>query len=90
MKSNRSLDFIFNIHINFDVLKDRILKRSQEEGREDDNIEAVEIRYNEYVKKVKKVSDLYSEIYPNIYYEIDGNNQIQEISKKILKMLENS
>ena len=89
-ESKLKINFIFNIKIDLDTIRSRILKRSQEEGREDDNIEAVEIRYNEYVKKVKKVSDLYSQLYPDIYHEIDGNNQIEEISKKILKMLENS
>ena len=40
-------------------LKKRILKRSKEEGREDDNIDAIQIRYNEYLKTTKPVSDYY-------------------------------
>ena len=87
--SKLKINFIININIDLNTIRSRILKRSEEEGREDDNINAIEIRYNEYVKKVKKVSDFYSEHYQEVYHEIDGNNQIEEISKKILKMLEN-
>ena len=87
--SKLKINFIINIKIDLNTIRSRILKRSEEEGREDDNIDAIEIRYNEYLKKVKKVSDLYSKLYPGVYNEIDGNNQIEEISKKILKILEN-
>ena len=88
MKSNRSLDFIFNIHINFDVLKDRILKRSQEEDRDDDNIDALETRYSKYTEETKPVSEEYKHNNSSIFYEINGRNQIQEITSEIIKILE--
>ena len=85
-----SIDYIFNIQINFETLKTRILKRASEEGRDDDNIDAIETRYNEYINSTQKVSDFYKLNYPNIYFEIDGSLEIEEISKEILKILKKS
>tara|TARA_B100000963_G_C22582381_1_gene651485 strand:- start:912 stop:1484 length:573 start_codon:yes stop_codon:yes gene_type:complete len=85
-KSNQ-INFIFNIQINFDILKDRILKRSSEESRDDDNIDVIETRYKEYLSSTQKVSNFYKEKYPSIYHEIDGSLQIQEITEKIKQIL---
>ena len=86
-ETSNSINYIFNIQINFEILKQRILKRSAEEGREDDKIEVVETRYNEYLNSTQKVSDFYKNKYSNIFYEIDGSLQIQEITEKISKIL---
>ena len=56
---SKNINYIFNVHINFSILKDRILKRSSEEDREDDKIEVLETRYNEYKTSTEKVSKLY-------------------------------
>ncbi len=86
-KTSNSIDFIFNIQINFEILKDRILKRSSEESREDDNIDVLETRYNEYLNSTQKVSNFYKVKYPTIFYEIDGTLQIEEITEKIKQIL---
>ncbi len=86
----KSLNYIFNIQIDFNTLKDRILKRSTEENREDDNIDVIETRYNEYLNSTQKVSDFYKENLSNIFYEIDGSFQIEEITKKIIQILKKS
>ncbi len=88
MQSRCSLDFIFNIDISFDVLKDRILKRSEEEDRDDDNINALETRYAKYMEETKPVSEEYKQNNSSIFYEINGRNQIQEITSEIIKILE--
>ena len=85
-----SIDYIFNIQINFDILRNRILKRSSEENREDDKIDIIETRYNEYLKTTEKVSNFYKDNHPNIFYNIDGAFQIDEITKKIMKILKKS
>lgn len=86
-KKNLKLDYIFNIEIEFNILKDRIIKRSKEEKRDDDNLEVLGTRYKEYLKTTKNVSNYYSEISPNIFHELDGNDQIDEITKKIKKII---
>ena len=85
-----SLNYIFDIQLNFEILKNRILKRSSEEGREDDNINVIETRYNEYLNSTQKVSNFYKANYSSIFYEIDGSQQIQEITKKIKDILKKS
>ena len=90
LKTSNSIDFIFNIQINFEILKNRILKRSSEESREDDNIEVIETRYNEYLNSTQIVSNLYKNKHPSIFYDIDGSLQIEEITEKIKQILKNS
>ena len=87
LETSNTLNYIFDIQINFATLKERILKRSSEESRDDDKIEVIETRYNEYLNSTQKVSDDYKNKYPDIYYEIDGSQQIQEITKKIRQIL---
>ena len=90
LETSASLDYIFDIQINFEILKNRIIKRSSEEGREDDNINVIETRYNEYLNSTQKVSNIYKDKYPSIFYQIDGSQQIQEITKKIIDILKKS
>ncbi len=86
-KTSSKINYIFNIQINFDTLKDRILKRSSEESRDDDNINVIETRYNEYLNSTQKVSNLYKEQYSSNFYDIDGSLQIDEITEKIKEIL---
>ena len=82
-------NYIFNIEIEFETLKKRILKRSQEEKREDDNLNVIETRYNEYLKTTKKVSDFFEENSKQIFHNIQGDDEIAEITSKIKKILKN-
>ena len=90
LQNSSSIDYIFNIQINFETLKDRIIKRSSEESREDDNIHVIETRYNEYLNSTQKVSNYYKNKFPNIFNEIDGSLQINEITKKIKEICKKS
>ena len=89
-KTSNSINNIFNIQINFEILKDRIIKRSSEESRDDDKIDVIETRYKEYLQSTQKVSNFYKDNYSNIFYEIDGSLQIQEITEKIKEILKKS
>ena len=90
LETDISLNYIFDIQINFEILKNRIIKRSSEEFREDDNINVIETRYNEYLNSTQKVSNIYKDKYPSIFYHIDGSQQIQEITNKIKDILKKS
>ena len=87
-KDKIKINFIFNINLEFKVLEKRILKRSEEEKREDDNLEVIKTRYSKYLDTTKKVSDYYKYKNPNIFNELDGNHEISEITSKIQKILE--
>ena len=82
-----SINFIFNIQIDFNILTSRILKRSKEENREDDNIEVIKTRYEEYLNSTQKVSNYYKNQFSTIFHEIDGSLQIEEITEKIKQIL---
>ena len=90
LDTSNSLNYIFNIKISYEILKNRIIKRSLEENREDDNLNVIETRYKEYLNSTEKVSNFYRDKYSNIFYEIDGSLQIQEITEKIKKILKKS
>ena len=89
-ETSSSINYIFNIQINFETLKKRILKRSSEESREDDNINVIETRYNEYLNSTQKVSNFYKDKYKTIFYEIDGSLEIEEITQNIKQILKKS
>ena len=89
-ETSGSIDYIFDIQINFETLKNRILKRSSEESREDDNIDVIETRYNEYLNSTQKVSNFYKDKYNTKFYEIDGSLEIEEITQNIKQILKKS
>ncbi|MDC3177299.1 adenylate kinase [Pelagibacteraceae bacterium] len=89
-ETSKKINFIFNIKINFETLKNRILKRSSQESREDDNVNVIETRYNEYIKSTQEVSNFYKFNHPATFYELDGSLQITEITDKIIKILKKS
>ncbi len=89
-KTSNSINYIFNIKINFETLKNRILKRSTEEKREDDNIDIIETRYNEYLNSTQMVSNFYKDQYNTIFYEIDGSLEIEEITQNIRQIIKKS
>ena len=90
LETSNSINYIFDIQINFETLKDRILKRSSEESRDDDKIDIIETRYNEYLNSTKEVSNFYKDKYNQIFCDIDGSLQIEEITEKIIKILKKS
>ena len=89
-ETSNPINYIFNIKLDFEILKQRILIRSSEESRDDDKIDVIETRYNEYLKSTQKVTDFYKMKYSSMFYEIDGSLQIDEITEKIKKILKKS
>ena len=85
--SSLEINFIFNIDIDFSLLKKRILNRAKEEGREDDNLNVIETRYNAYLNDTKPVTDYYLKNNSDIFHQIQGNDEIDEITFKIKKIL---
>ena len=83
------IDYIFSLEIEYDVLKNRIIKRSKEEDREDDNVNVIMTRYNEYINTTKIVSDYFKDNSSNIFFSIDGDDNVENITSKIRKTLEN-
>ena len=53
-KSSLQINYIFNINLNYEILRNRIVKRSSLESRDGDKINVIETRYTEYLKTQRK------------------------------------
>ena len=84
--SNQKIDFIFFLNVKKETIIKRIEKRKMLEKRSDDNLNTILKRYDTYMETTRPVLDFYSKN-PN-FYEIDGDNEIAEISSKIEQILQ--
>ena len=75
----------FNEYLNKEEIDNHKCGKNYLKKRKDDNQEAINTRYDEYMKKTKLVLDFYS---PRSYFhEIDGSQKIHEITSKIEQIL---
>ena len=79
--SNQKIDFIFFLNVKKDIIIKRIEKRKELEKRSDDNFATIIKRYDTYMSTTKPVLDFYSK--KNNFHEIDGSENITEITRKI-------
>ena len=85
-KSNQKIDFILFLNVNKDTIIKRIKKRKILEKRSDDDLNTILKRYDTYMEVTKPVLDFYSS--KSNFYEIDGSEEIEEISSKIDQILQ--
>ncbi len=79
--SNQVIDFIFFLNVNKETIINRIEKRKILEKRLDDTQDTILKRYDIYMETTRPVLDFYSK--NSNYYEIDGTQEINEITRKI-------
>jgi len=79
--SNQKINFIFFLNVKKDIIIKRIEKRKILEKRSDDNLNTILKRYDTYMETTRPVLDFYSKN-PN-FHEIDGAQEINEITRKI-------
>ena len=79
--SNQKIDHIFFLNVNKDTIIKRIEKRKVLENRSDDDLDTILKRYDTYMETTRPVLDFYSK---NLnFHEIDGTQEINEITRKI-------
>lgn len=84
-ESKQKIDFIFFLNVKKETIIKRIEKRKILEKRTDDDLTTILKRYDTYMDTTKPVLDFYSK---NLnFYEIDGDEKIEEISNKIEQIL---
>ena len=88
--NNLIINFIVNITISDQTIKDRIISRSKIENREDDSIQNIQTRLNAYNFETKPVTEYYQKNHKSIYYKIDGTDKVEEIQKKLIKIIKNT
>ena len=79
--SNQKIDFIFFLNVNKDTIIKRIEKRKILEKRSDDDLETILKRYDTYMKTTTPALDFYSK--NSNFHEIDGGQEISQITRKI-------
>ena len=80
-ESNQKIDFIFFLNVNKETIIRRIEKRKVIEKRLDDSTQTILRRYDTYMKTTQPVLDFYSK--NSNFHEIDGTQEINEITRKI-------
>ncbi len=79
--SNQKIDCVFFLNVNKETIIKRIKKRKILEKRSDDDLETILKRYDAYMKTTKPVLDFYSK--NSNFHEIDGGQEISQITRKI-------
>ena len=80
------LDGVLSLEVPEDMLVERMLKRGETSGRDDDNIESIHYRFIEYNTKTKPVLDYYQN--KNILHYVNGIGEIGDIFNNICKIID--
>ncbi len=90
---NQAFDFYHRNNltvIHLSVSEDTTYKRLQGRGRHDDSKKAIAHRLDLYKEKTLPVVDFYKESKGYAYVQIDGEQQIKKVHKKIVSALKNN
>lgn len=87
-KSNDlNLDTIFNFKIDFKLVKERIMHRSKQEQRSDDNIDVIKTRLDKYIEETYPVSQFFSENFAQHFFTIDASQEVSKIQKELMNII---
>ncbi len=84
--NNTSISVMISLDVDEDELVKRLLKRAEEQGRTDDNIDVIRNRIKVYNEVTSHVCDYYSK--KNKYRSIPGTGTIEEIFDRISAVLD--
>ena len=82
------INFVFYLEINKDDIIKRLLKRSNTQNRNDDTLEVIQNRIEQYDDNTKPVIDYYHKV--GILHQITANNTIEEVFSKIRSIIDAS
>lgn len=81
------IDMMLGLEVEKNELVNRLLKRGEETGRADDNIETIENRINVYNTQTTPVMEYYQA--QGKYFPVNGIGNIVEISQSIFGIVDN-
>lgn len=84
-KRSEKIDLVMELQVDHDALIERVEKRAKEEGRSDDNIDALKKRLDAY-RDYSQVVLPYYEAQGNVY-GVDGMRSIDEVTMQIEAIL---
>ena len=88
--NNLNLNFVFDFKINFEIVEKRIIQRSQQENRPDDNLNVIKNRLDKYMIETFPVSKIFSQKFTSNYFSIDASQEISKIQKELLNITKNA
>ena len=81
------LDVIFNFKIDFKLVEERIILRSKQEQRLDDNIDVIKTRLHKYIEETYPVSQFFSENFSQKFFTIDASQEVSKIQKELMNII---
>ena len=85
--NNLDLDIIFNFKIDFKLVEERIILRSKEEQRTDDNIDVIKNRLDKYTKETYPVSQFFAKNFSQNFFTIDASQEVSKIQKELMNII---
>jgi len=85
--NNLNLDIIFDFKIDFKLVKERIILRSKQEQRSDDNIDVIKTRLDKYIEETSPVSQFFSYNFSQSFFAIDASQDVSKIQKELLNII---
>ena len=82
-----TLDLIFNFKIDFKLVEKRIIHRSKQEQRSDDNIDVIKTRLDKYIKETYPVSQFFSQNFTQNFFTIDASQEVSKIQKELINII---
>ena len=82
-----NLDIIFNFKIDFKLVEKRIMHRSEQEQRSDDNIDVIKTRLDKYTKETYPVSQFFSQNFSENFFTIDASQEVSKIQKELINII---
>jgi adenylate kinase len=85
-KKDLSINLMVTLEVEKEELVQRLLKRGEQTGRTDDNLQTIENRINVYLKQTSPVIDYYRGM--GKYHPVHGIGKIDEIFERIVREIE--
>jgi len=82
---NGEISVVPYIHVNQDDLVERLLKRAEIEGRDDDNEETIRARMVVFEEQTQPLLDYYEE--KGLLVQVDGAKAIDDVAQELLEVV---
>ena len=85
-KNNLNFDLIIDFKIDFKTVEERIVNRSKEEKRSDDNLDVIKTRLEKYMQETYPVSEVFKNQFNDKSYLLDASQEISKIQKELIEI----
>ena len=85
--NNINLDVILDFKIDFKLVEERIMVRSKQEQRSDDNVDVIKTRLDKYTEETYPVSQFFSENFSQNFFTIDASLEVSKIQKELINII---